>query len=247
VLQHGVMRYIITHTTNAHWESGAIPDQALIDRVVDVLGSMQSAGVLLGEEGLGPSAEGVRLRFTGGERTIIPGPLKAENELAAGYSILRVRSIEEAIEWATRQARISGATDVDIRVLHEPWDVGMAQRPYDLPTRRYMVVRKATRETEAGAALPEEARGALSRLIRETTDRGVHLVSESMVPSRLGRRCLNTADGLTFYDGPFTETKELLGGFVIVSASSLDEACRWVPRYLEALGDTSVEVRPLQD
>lgn len=240
------MRFIIIHTTNAHWESGASPDQALIDRVETVLGSMQRAGVLLAGEGLGPSAEGVRLRFAGGERTIIPGPFEGGEELPSGFSILRVRSIEDAIEWATRQAHITGDTEVDIRPVHEPWDVGMAPPPDDLSTRRYMVLRKATPLTEAGTPLSDTARASLSGLIQETTRSGVHLTSESMAPSRTGRRCLNSAAGKAFYDGPFAETKELLGGFVIVSAASLDDACRWVPEYMDAVGATTVDVRALE-
>lgn len=241
------MRFIIIHTTNAHWESGAIPDQAMIERVQSVLGAMGGAGVLLAAEGLGPSAEGVRLRFAGGERTVIPGPLDGQNELPSAFSIVRVRSIEDAIEWATRQARVTGDIEVDIRPLHEPWDIGMEPRPSGLLTRRYMVLRKATPASEAGEPTPADSRASLSRLIRETTDAGVHLTSESMAPSRLGRRCLNTAAGKAFYDGPFAETKELLGGFVIISAASLDEACRWVPGYMDAIGATIVDVRRLED
>lgn len=240
------MRYIIIHTTNAHWESGAIPDQALIERVQGVLGAMEKAGVLLAAEGLGPSADGVRIRFAGGERTIIAGPFEGANELPSGFSILRVGSIDEAIEWATRQAQITGDVEVDIRPVHEPWDVGMAPQPEGLSTRRYMVLRKATPHTEAGAPLPERARTSLSRLIDETTRAGVHLTSEAMAPSKAGRRCLNTAAGKAFYDGPFAETKELLGGFVIVSAPSLDDACCWVPGYVDAVGATIVDVRTLE-
>lgn len=240
------MRFMIIHTTNEHWESGAIPDQALIERVGTILGSMANAGTLLGAEGLGPSAQGVRLRFAKGERTIIQGPLTGGNELPSGFSILRVRSIEGAIEWATRQAQITGDAEVDIRPVHEPWDVGMAPRPAGLSTRRYMVLRKATPETEAGAPLAAQARSALSALIGETTQAGLYLTGETMAPSRAGRRCLNTAAGKTFYDGPFAETKELLGGFVIVSAASLDDACRWVPGYIDAVGARTVDVRTLE-
>ena len=239
------MRFILIHSTNAHWESGAIPDQALIDRVEAVLGSMQNAGVLLACEGLGPSAEGVRLRFCQGERTIIPGPFEGGNELPSGFSILRVGSLEEAIAWATRQAQITGDTEVDIRPVHEAWDIGMAPPPEGLATRRYMVLRKATPATESGTALREEARTALSRLIHDTTRAGVHLTSEAMTPSRVGRRCVNTAGGKVFYDGPFAETKELFGGFVTVAAACLNEACRWVPAYMDAVGQTTVDVRGL--
>src|SRR6187401_3016451 len=97
------MRFIIMHTTNAHWESGAIPGPELIARVGTLLGEMAQAGVLLGAEGLRASAHGVRLKFAAGTRTVINGPFEGDNELAAGFSILRTRSLEEAIEWATRQ------------------------------------------------------------------------------------------------------------------------------------------------
>ena len=105
----------------------------------------------------------------------------------------------------------------------EPWDIGMAPQPAGLTTRRYMVLRKATSATEAGAAPPPAAHGA-ARLIDETT-RGVrHVVTETMRPSRRGRRYRNSRDGVSVFDGPFIETKELIAGYVVVSAASLDDA-----------------------
>ena len=182
------MRFVIMHKTNAHWESGAVPGPELIARVGTLLGELAKAGVLLGAEGLRASSHGVRLRFGAGTRTVIRGPFEGENELAAGFSILRARSLEDAIEWATRQADVLGDVEIDIRPVTEPWDIGLGAAPADVSTRRYMVLRKATPSTEAGQAPSSPQRAELARLVDETTRSGVHLVTETMRPSRRGRR-----------------------------------------------------------
>src|SRR5688572_22856599 len=106
------MRFIIMHKTNAHWEGGARPDAALIQRVGALINEMVQAGVFRAGEGLGSSAQGVRLRFTGGERTILPGPFERGDELPAGFSIVRTATLDDAVAWATREAEILG--DVEI-------------------------------------------------------------------------------------------------------------------------------------
>lgn len=240
------MRFIIMHKTNAHWEAGATPDEALVARVGSMLGGLAQAGVLVAGEGLRPSAEGVRLRFAGGERTITPGPFERGNELPAGFSILRAASIDEAVEWATRQARILGDVEIDIRPVTEPWDIGMAPRPSEVTTRRYMVLRKATRATEAGDSPSSAARTQLADLIDETTRTGAHLGTQTMRPSRRGRRCTNANGGVSVFDGPFAETKELIAGFVIVEADALDAASRLARQYIEAVGAAEVDIRELE-
>jgi len=239
------MRFIIMHKTNAHWESGAIPGPELIARVGTLLGEMAKAGVLRDAEGLRASSEGVRLRFAGGARTVIAGPFDGDNELAAGFSILRTRSLDDAIAWATRQADVLGDGDIDIRPVTEPWDIGMGAAPPDVSTRRYMVLRKATSATEAGEAPSATQRAALAQLIEETTRSGAHLVTETMRPSRRGRRYKHSSNGVTVYDGPFIETKELIAGYVIVSAASLDEAGRWAVPYVDAVEADEVDLREL--
>jgi hypothetical protein len=240
------MRFIIMHSTNAHWESGATPGPALIARVGRLLAGLASSGELLGAEGLRASSGGVRLKFAAGKRTVIQGPFEADHELAAGFSILRTTSLDDAIEWATREADILGDVELDIRPVTEPWDIGMGAAPADLTTRRYMILRKATPSTEAGVALSSAQRAALTRLIDETTRSGVHLVTETMRSSGRGRRYLNSRDGVSVYDGPFVETKELLAGYIVVSASSIDDAGRRAEQYLEAVAADEVELRELE-
>lgn len=241
------MRFIVMHKTNAHWEAGAIPSRELIAKVRQFIGELAKAKVLLGAEGLRASSEGVRLGFSGGTRTISRGPFTGGNELPSGFSILRVESVEEAIEWASRQAKALDDMEVDIRPVTEPWDIGLAPRPEHVTTRRYMALRKATAASEAGVPPSPTQQAEVARLIDETTRTGVHLATATMRPSARGRRYKNSRDGVSMTDGPFTESKELIAGYVMVSAESLEDAARWAARYVEAVEADEVDLRELED
>src|SRR2546427_4205076 len=123
------MRFMMMHRTNAHWEAGAAPSLELIARVGKLMGAMAEARVLVGGEGLRASSQGVRLQFSGGKRTVTKGPFSASNELPAGFAVLRVESIEEAIEWASSFAKVMGNAEIDIRWGTEPWDIGISPKP----------------------------------------------------------------------------------------------------------------------
>jgi hypothetical protein len=243
------MRFIIMHKTNAHWESGAVPSAALIARVGEMLVGLANAGVLLGAEGLRASAEGVRLRFAAGQRTVINGPFDGAHALPAGFSIVRAASLEDAIEWASRRAQTLGDAEqieFDIRPVSEPWDIGMAPAPAGVTARRYMVLQNATPATESGETPSAPQRAALRRVTEEGTGRVEHILSETMRPSRKGRRYKNSQGGMSVLDGPFTETKELIAGYIIVSSESLDNAGRWAEQYLRVVEAEEVEVRELE-
>lgn len=241
------MRFIIMHKTDAHWEAGAIPSPDLIARVGTLIGELAQANVLLSAEGLRASSHGVRLQFSGGTRTVTNGPFKGENELPAGFSILRVPSLDEAVEWASRQAAVLGDVEIDIRPVTEGWDIGMLPRPESVTTTRYMALRKATADTEAGVPLSPKQQAEMARLIDETQRTGVHLATETMRPSARGRRYKNSRDGIRLTDGPFTESKELIAGYVMVSAESLEDAARWATRYIDAVEADEVDLRELED
>ena len=68
-----------------------------------------------------------------------------------------------------------------------------------------------------------------------------------MRPSARGRRCKNTDGALTFTDGPFTESKELIAGYVIIDVPSLEEASRWCARYVTTVRTEEADVRELED
>jgi hypothetical protein len=83
-------------------QPGAAPSEELLAAMGRYNDELQKAGVLLDLAGLLPSAEGRRVKFAGGDRTVIEGPFPESKQLVAGYWILQVRSMEEAVEWAKR-------------------------------------------------------------------------------------------------------------------------------------------------
>src|SRR5919108_1748901 len=111
-------------------EPGATPSEELLTAMGSYNEELKRAGVLIDLAGLLPSAEGRRVRFAGGNRAVIEGPFPESKQLVAGYWILQVPSMEEAVEWAERApfealARIYpgeyGATgEIEIRQVFEP-------------------------------------------------------------------------------------------------------------------------------
>jgi hypothetical protein len=81
-------------------EPGAAPSEELLAAMGRYNEELKQAGVLLDLAGLYPSAEGRRVKFSGGNRTVIDGPFGESKELIAGYWILQVKSMDEAVEWA---------------------------------------------------------------------------------------------------------------------------------------------------
>jgi hypothetical protein len=111
-------------------EPGAAPSEELLTEMGRYNDELQQAGVLVDLAGLLPSAEGRRVRFAEGNRTVIDGPFPESKQLIAGYWILQVPSMDEAVEWAKRApfealSRIYpgeyGATgEIEIRRVFEP-------------------------------------------------------------------------------------------------------------------------------
>ena len=239
------MRFIIMHKTSAEWEAGCVPDRQLISDVGALIGELARAGVLRAGEGLRASSLGARLTVRGGAADVAPGPFAGQNELPAGFEIIRAATLEGAVAWARELGKVLGDAQLDVRPVTEPWDIGLQTKPDDVRSLRFMVLRKATAATEAGATLAPAERAALSELRRRAP--AGHLTAETIKPSKRGRRCKNSSDGVVFTDGPFTESKELLAGYVIVDVPALDEASRWCARYLAVVRSDEADVLELED
>jgi hypothetical protein len=238
------MQFLIMHRTSAHWENGAIPTLDLIQRVGTMIGELAQTGKLVAGEGLRPSSQGVRLQFTGGRRTVQDGPFSESKELIAGFAILRLKSIDEAIEWATKFAHVLGDLEVDIRPVTEGWDIGLGEKPAGLTTTRYMATHKHP-GGDGCVPLSETQMAKMGELMAEMQRGGVLLSAVGLHPSAKGA-CLRLTNGKPLViDGPFAESKELLGGFVIVRAESLAEAVSWAARYQSVVGAEQVEVREI--
>jgi hypothetical protein len=107
---------------------------------------------------------------------------------------------------------------------------------------RFMIIVKATADTEAGVMPGPEVFEAMGRFNEQLIEAGVLLAGEGLHPSREGARVTSKNGKLTVVDGPFAETKELIAGFWVISAKDKDEALSWVKRIPLDDGET-VELR----
>jgi len=85
---------------------------------------LQKAGVLLDYAGLQPSNKGWRIKYSGGKRTVTDGPFAEAKELVAGYTLIQVKSREEALEWTRRFPNpMLQDGEIEVRQLYEPDDL----------------------------------------------------------------------------------------------------------------------------
>ena len=96
------MRFMMIVKATKNSEAGVMPNEALLGAMAKYNEEMLKAGVLLDLTGLQPSSKGARVKFSGGNRTVIDGPFAETKELIAGYWLIKVNSREEAIAWAKR-------------------------------------------------------------------------------------------------------------------------------------------------
>jgi hypothetical protein len=111
-------------------EPGELPNEELLAAMGRYNEELNKAGVLVDLAGLHPSAEGVRVKFSGGKTTVVDGPFAEANEVVAGYWILRVESMDEAVEWAKRvpveaaQHDYGQESEIEIRQIFELEEFG---------------------------------------------------------------------------------------------------------------------------
>jgi hypothetical protein len=104
-------------------EAGVMPTQTLLAEMGKFNEELVKAGIMLAGDGLRPSAQGKRVRFSGRNRTVMDGPFAETKELVAGFWIWQVRSIEEAVEWVKRCPNpMPGDSEIEIRPVFEMED-----------------------------------------------------------------------------------------------------------------------------
>ena len=124
------MRFMVIVKANKDSEAGVMPSEELLTEMGKFNEQLVKAGVLLAAEGLQPSSKGARVKFSGGQRTVIDGPFAETKELIAGFWLWQVKSKEEAIEWAKRIPNPTGDEgEIEIRQVFEADDFGPKLTP----------------------------------------------------------------------------------------------------------------------
>jgi len=118
------MRFMIIRKADANTEAGVLPSQQLLSDMMQYNEELVKAGVMLAGEGLHPSAKGARVQFRDGKPTVIDGPFSETKELIAGFTMIQVRSREEAIEWVKRWPPSDGDVTLELRRVYEAEDFG---------------------------------------------------------------------------------------------------------------------------
>ena len=116
------MRFMILVKATVDTEAGAMPPESLFAEMATYHEALAKAGVLLDAAGLQPSVKAWRVRYDGQRRSLTDGPFTESKELIAGYTLIQVRSREEALEWSRRfpnPAIDGGRAEIEVRQLFE--------------------------------------------------------------------------------------------------------------------------------
>jgi len=233
------MRFMVMHKVDAKMEAGEKPAQGIVERMGKYVGESIEKGVFKDGAGLHGSAQRVRMVFEAGKRVSMQkGPYDGGNELLASFAMVQSWSIDEAVQAATKIGEACGNAEIEVGLVVEPWDIGLAPKPDDEMPKRYLVFRKADRAFEAG-----EDRVRLDGVYQELVDAepGAVISVARLEPSKHGARL--TRAERRWMDGPFAESKELVAGYSIIEVPTLEDAKRWAEAYGDILVDNEVDVR----
>jgi hypothetical protein len=125
------MRFMIIRKADKETEAGVLPSTELLAAMMKYNEELVKAGVMLQGEGLQASSKGARVKFSKGKPTVIDGPFNEAKELIAGFTMIQVKSKEEAIEWVKRWPALDGhgEVEIEIRQVFEADDFGPELTP----------------------------------------------------------------------------------------------------------------------
>ena len=124
------MRFMIIVKATKDSEAGVMPEEKLLAAMGTYHEELAKAGVLLDGSGLQPSAKGWRIKYNGDKRSVIDGPFAETKELITGYTIIQVKSKEQALEWTNRFPNPAGEgkpAEIEVRQFFELEDFGPSE------------------------------------------------------------------------------------------------------------------------
>jgi hypothetical protein len=238
------MKFMVMHKHGANVERGDPIPPGLFERMGALIGGAVQSGILVDGDGLNKTITRSRVHCVAGVCTVEHGPfVGGHNELPAAFTKVQVGSRDEAIAIANEIARACGE-DIDLEVgkLTEEWDITGAPPPEGV-RERYLIQQKATSSTEQGKVTD------LSAVHERLKAAGTFLGAAALTPSSQARRLQFQGKKRTIVDGPFAESKELIGGYAILEMPSLDAITAYATDYADILllgADTlEIDIRPV--
>jgi hypothetical protein len=124
------MRVMVFVKATKDSEAGIMPTEQLFKDMIKFNEELVKAGIMLDGDGLKPSSQGKRVKFSGKQRTVVDGPFAETKELVAGFWVWKVKSMEEAVEWVKRCPNpMPGDSEIEIRPFYEAEDFGAEFTP----------------------------------------------------------------------------------------------------------------------
>jgi hypothetical protein len=192
----------------------------LIDKSAAYADELRRAGRLMDRGRFRPSKEGKRVRREGGRLAVHDGPFAEEGKALGGYYWLQASSLEEATELAA-QAPVLASDAIDVRPLMKG---AIGADKESKPGKIFACGVLGNTKTE------EAWIGVMDRIDEETRGRfpeASFLGGLRLEPPRSGRRIATHGERHATFDGPFLESKEVIGGLVVLRMTNIDEAVRW--------------------
>jgi len=222
--------------------------QKLFKEMGALIGDAMKSGAFKNGAGLKGSKYRTRLTFRGGECVATqPGPYVGKhNEHIAGFGLIKVKTKDEALNYAKQFGRYIKDGELELGLVTEPWDLGVMPKPEN-PPLQFLLLNKATPKSEAGTPPSEKEMKEMGAMMEEWKKAGVLQAAEAVYPSAQAVRLQFKGKKRTVIDGPFAESKELVGGFSILELPTREEAIEWTNRYAAILGDVEVDVLRLHE
>ncbi len=239
------MRFIVMHKVGPRYETGNIEQREIVEMGAFIQEAIKQ-GTFTNGAGLLPRVPRTRVVARGGVCEVQEN-VKCTNNLLAGFALLKVANRAEAIAWTRRFAEFIKDGEMEIGLLTEAWDLGFAPKPANAP-ERYLTLMMANADSEAGTPPSEGEIEKMGAFIAEMVKAGVLESTEGILPSKFGTRLRFKAGKRTLaVDGPFTESKELIAGFSVISVPTKEAALAWAERYGSILMDLEVDVLALHE
>lgn len=239
------MRFLVTHKVGPRYETGAIEQREIVEMGAFIQDAIKQ-GVFTNGAGLLPKVPRTRVIARKGVCEVQEN-VKGSNNLLAGFALLKVANRAEAISWTKRFADVVQDGEMEIGLVTEAWDLGFMPKPANAP-ERYLTLFMANEASESGAPPTERELSLMGPLLEEMVKAGVLQATDGIKPSKLGTRLhFKAGKRVAALDGPFTESKELIAGFSLITVPSKEAAIAWAERYGSILTDLEVDVLALHD